>query len=281
MKIKDEYKSEYFRNLNDEQKDKITYKSIISAKEGDREKWIGIINTLYFFGNSIDEIVGYILKYNTCGFHDEVITTKMVGILLCSKGNGKLYTSKKCSKKEAGGSVLSFVDSLAYLQYFLQHFALPREDIPATAKEAAKYHISRGRIPLPRYKDTKQVYLPHRRPGKTRFQWKNGGTDYSKKIMTEQDIYGAWDFDDGLCLIVPQDWRDDVYLDIDMRSPAHPQGLEKLDESILKGYSVEKTPSGGYHVFGRGRPQKPPIPAEIAIASTLIVTYPSNGYILL
>ncbi len=280
------YQSRYFPNLTDENRDKKTFYNLTHAQRGDRKIWYGIIKTLFSYSNTVDEIIDVILKYNTCGYSDQVKTRAMVEEFVSegTNNNGKLYKDRNqlnsIPSESPERKLLVFNGSLDYLSYFLRHYGIPGENIPANPREAAFYHISRGRIPLPRFKDTKQVYLKHRSPGADRFKWKRGGCDYSKLIMTKNDIYDSWDYSNGICLIVPTDWRDDVYLDIDMRSDKHPLGLEKLDESILQGYHWERTQNGGYHLFGKGRPQKPPIPSEIQIVSTLIVTFPTNGYSL-
>jgi hypothetical protein len=267
--------------LSNADKDEKTYNFLRSVKKGDRDIWIGIIRTLITYGNTDEEVTQSILKYNTCGFDDPVKTLDMV--IELKDDNGKLNNHERRiynTSELSNVTPIFFKNSLDYLLYFVQYYGIPKENIPNNPLEAVFYHINRGRIVLPRYQETKQVYLNHRSSGKDRFKWKFGGVDYSKLIMRPEDVYSCWDFSSGLCLIVPTDWRNDCYLDIDMKSDKHPDGLDKMDESILKGFHYERTKNGGYHVFGKGRPQKPPNPHEMQLVSTLIVTYPTKGYMI-
>lgn len=64
----------------------------------------------------------------------------------------------------------------------------------------------------------------------------------------------------------------------------HDKGLEKFDESRLKGWYYERTQNGGYHIFGSGffpKGMKGLVNNAVQIKHLggYIVTYPTSGYI--
>ncbi len=93
-------------------------------------------------------------------------------------------------------------------------------------------------------------------------------------------IAKRWNFSNGIILLGT---RLHSFLDIDIKSSKHDKGLEKFDESRLKGWYYERTQNGGYHIFGSGFFPKGMRglvnnAVQIKHLGGYIVAYPTLGY---
>lgn len=243
---------------------------------------VGAVNALYHRGMTIEEIAQLLAAIGLWYVDYNIALHRLIPKLY--DGDGKVF--KDIDHKEVcSGTRFTaplFKDATTYLQYFVGNYGIPFENIPVDMIQAVYHHISKGRIALPKDKDSKKPWFSNKR-GKQKYQWKNGERDYSKVFLTLKDVL-EWDYRYGICLIVPTDWRDDAYLDIDIRGNDHEDGIDPklIPEmvNILSGYHYERSLSGGFHVFGRGYPKEPPLGVGLQLVSTLIVTYPTNGYTL-
>jgi len=138
-------------------------------------------------------------------------------------------------------------------------FPNPLKDI----KEMAMWYHSRGFHVVPSSKRVKVVQR---------------GISWSlyQDVQPSFSMIQKWDWSNGIILLGT---NHHCFLDIDMKSEKHPDGLENFDENRLKGFCWEHTQSGGYHVFGLGRfGVMKAEPVSIRGRGAYIVTSPTPGY---
>ncbi len=138
-------------------------------------------------------------------------------------------------------------------------------DPPRNINDAVIYYHNMGFHVIPKVKDEKRPVV----------KW---------KIYQERQpplyIVERWDFSNGIILLGT---KTHSFLDIDIVSNMHNKGLEKFDESRLKGWYYERTQNGGYHIFGsgffpKGMPGLVNDAVQIKHLGGYIVAYPTYGY---
>lgn len=262
---------------NDPHKE-LTWNTLLNPKATHNMK-VAAVNALYHRKMSVEDIVQLVAKIGVW-YPDYSTASSRIKL----KVNENVYIQSERDVKGIGSVRFTeqrfFKDATSYLQYFVEHYAIPAEPIQLTMRGMVVQHIDKGRIPLPKAKGEKRIWFSNR-SGAAKFQWKHGKCDYSKTILTYADV-SLWDYSNGICLVVPKDWRDDCYLDIDVRSEEHPNGVDPSEfpemVKMLDGFYYEWTINKGIHVFGRGYPKKPPEGIGLELVSTYIVTYPTSGY---
>jgi len=134
---------------------------------------------------------------------------------------------------------------------------------PNEIDKAAYYFCSVGGHPIP----VKEGKLPA-------IKWKEW---QDNKPPLER--LKKWDWSKGIILLGTDN---NCFLDIDIKSDKHPDGIENFNESELKGWYFERTKNGGYHVFGKGKLQSIKGKGiELLGKGRYIVTYPTPGYVVM
>ena len=143
---------------------------------------------------------------------------------------------------------------------FVSHCTLvPKMRVPRDPEQAAYFYYAQGMTPVPKSKEGRFPALK---------SWKK----YALNRPTTDDMIGN-DWSNGTCLIANNDWS---YLDVDV------EGYN----SWFTGFHCEHTPSGGLHVFGKGKAPGIAVSGVGEIKgndngkASLIVAYPSPGYVI-
>ena len=134
---------------------------------------------------------------------------------------------------------------------------------PITIKDAVIYYYFEGAHVIPMRNGEKKPY------------WGLSWQEYQNRQPTKDEIV-SWDWSYGICLLGTEKH---CTLDIDIKSPSHPQGLANFNEDVLDGWCYERTKNGGYHVFGCGN--FPVIRGDavgIHGRGAYVVTSPTEGY---
>jgi hypothetical protein len=136
---------------------------------------------------------------------------------------------------------------------------------PRNINDAIIYYHSRGFHMIPKIRDEKRPAI----------KWK-----IYQENQPSLYIVKRWNFNNGIILLGT---RIHSFLDIDIRSDSHDEGLENFDESRLKGWYYERTQNGGYHIFGSGFFPKGMTglvnnAVQIKHLGGYIVAYPTSGY---
>lgn len=136
---------------------------------------------------------------------------------------------------------------------------------PKDINKAVIYYHNKGFHIIPKIRDDKRPAV------KWKIYQENKPPSY---------IVKRWDFSNGIILLGT---KMHSFLDIDIKSDSHDNGLEYFDESLLKGWYYERTQNGGYHIFGSGffpKGMKGLVNDAVQIKHLggYIVAYPTSGY---
>jgi hypothetical protein len=152
-------------------------------------------------------------------------------------------------------------NSYELLKYFLDHTEPVYFSPPPVIRDAAIYYHSIGLHCIPSMKNEKRPLV----------KWKQ-----YQDIQPSIELIKKWNWSGGLILLATDHHS---FLDIDIKSEKHPNGLGFLDEKTISGRMFERTKNGGYHIFGKGKLESKSIGwAEIKGKGKYILTYPTEGY---
>lgn len=140
---------------------------------------------------------------------------------------------------------------------FLLSLPLRPMDVPNDNKTAAYFYWDNGFIPLPKKDGKKHPYIKY-----SHFR----ETGYPRQYIENLD----WSH--GVCLLGT---KTRCFLDVDAK------GVEAFNREILYGRHYERTPSGGYHVYGIGNLKSNNALSgiiELKGNTNLIVAFPTDRY---
>lgn len=234
--------------------------SILFDSRAGFEKRLYLSHFLKVCGWGIEQILDVIEKYNRWEGYNRKKTENIIKRLVFnqrSEGSEKLTHTPFVNASER--SVFDLIDS------FFQNCKPVCLSPPVYLPHASFFFHSMGFSTIPCLEGTKRPAIMKWKP----FQDRQPDISLLKK----------WNWNGGLILLGSHQY---CFLDIDMKNEKHPNGFEHFDESRLKGWCYEKTPGGGYHVFGRGNmktDKKFRGTAEIIGYGAYIKAFPSAGYI--
>ena len=127
---------------------------------------------------------------------------------------------------------LNIVKSEDIINLFFNKCKPIRLNPPRNISDAIIYYHNMGFHMIPKVKDDKRPAV----------KWKVYQDNQPPLYIVKR-----WNFTNGIILLGT---RKHSFLDIDIKSNEHNEGLENFDESRLKGWYYERTQNGGYHIFG-------------------------------
>lgn len=232
--------------------------SILFDEGADFRKRLYLVHFLKVCGYSLTDMMSVIEKYNRWKGYNRSKTENIIQRLVfnqrldCSTHHSQTEQSKR--------SVFDLID-VFFNECEPVYMSVP----PSVPSEASHFFHSMGFSTIP-------CMIGSKRPAVMR--WKPyQDTQPSLQIMRK------WNWDGGIIILGSHRY---CFLDIDMKNDAHPKGFEDFDEKRLRGWCYEKTPGGGYHIFGKGNMKTDKTfrgTAEIISYGAYIKTYPSAGYI--
>ncbi|MFZ3385326.1 MAG: hypothetical protein WA144_15505 [Candidatus Methanoperedens sp.] len=201
---------------------------------------------------SIERALSYFDKYCMWKDYNREITKRILT---------GIYNIKSKGKKSPQGNVvcpLPSVDPKTIVDYFFSNTQPVRPlDVPLDNRDAAIFYYKNGFVPVPKKDGEKHPYVAY--------------TQYRDALYPIGQIY-VWNWSHGVCLLGT---KNVCFLDIDLK------GVPYFDISLLYGRHYERTPSGGYHVFGYGNLKNDLSLkgiVEIKGNTNLIVAYPTSRY---
>lgn len=251
-----EFGGKYLTNVVDEYREFLCMATLSNPNASWRER-TGLVFTLFGYGYDVDGVW-------------EVIETKAKWSKISSEITKieieKIYKYWQRKYEQGAGSpnreqlTSTFKPASFSIDDYFNLFIptiIKKEFVPPIPLEAALYHWSVGRHPIPRSFDKKPA-----------IKWK----EFQDRQPTEEEIR-SWDWSNGVILLGTDR---DCFLDVDEKGI---QYLMKYKDVLLNGNHWEKT-RHGYHIFGKGQLKtklKRGV-VEIRGKGAYIVTYPTEGY---
>jgi len=225
---------------------------ILLKHNPDKKEKLFLVGRMRSFGYCPEKICRLIQKYNRWDGYNNLITKEYIFGLFSVLATGtKISMNTNPVARLTSNQVISnFLAGKPWVVY-----------PPNKNKLAALYYHSVGGHVIPMRRKEK---LPA-------VKWKEYQT-----IQPTLSQITKWDFSHGIILLGTEKH---CFLDIDIKSDKHPDGIENFNESLLDGWYFERTKNGGYHVFGLGNMKSIRAPGvEIKGKGGYIVTYPTEGY---
>lgn len=237
-------------------------------------------SNFYFYAKTLRE----------CGFNDIDILLVTENAMAEGMCKWKIYDREKFKKElhnvykngehnVNGGATFNSIPNPSLVLsggYFIHLFKslipVSKLDISDSCFYAAIQYRMLGMAALPRnFKKCKKLkcieegYCKH---PDIAIKWKQ----YQDRLPTEKEML-SWNYKAGICLIANDNF---CFLDVD------PEGKGLVDDNMFKNH-YENTPRTGYHFFAKAIPglesgKKDGI--ELKAKGELIVTYPTQGYML-